>query len=148
MVKLSSVRRRTSTMSVKKSVGEHSRKKLIMPDVARAQARRKQTTLIRSEADIQAAGEMSRGEALKEGILGMADVSLMPDSVVDKLKAMDPKKLDALYQQNDIIFEVYFDYGGIDRGEDGANHVDKAKKLSDANFLLEQYERSFGRIAV
>ena len=136
--------RRTSTMGVKRTVGAHTRKKLIMSDVARSQAARKQTLLINRDADIEAAGDKSRGEALKEGIMGMADVALLPDDVAAKLKAMDPTKLDALYQNNDIIFEVYFDYGGIDKAENGANIVDKGKKLSDAQFLIDQYERTFG----
>lgn len=136
--------RRTSTMGVKRTVGSHTRKKLIMSDVARSQAARKQTLLINRDADIEAAGVRSRGEALKEGIMGMADVALLPDEVAAKLEAMDPTKLDALYQNNDIIFEVYFDYGGIDKGDNGANIVDKGKKLSDAQFLIDQYERTFG----
>ena len=131
-------------MGVKRTVGAHTRKKLIMSDVARSQAARKQTLLINRDADIEAAGVKSRGEALKEGIMGMADVALLPDDVAAKLKAMDPTKLDALYQNNDIIFEVYFDYGGIDKAENGANIVDKGKKLSDAQFLIDQYERTFG----
>ena len=138
--------RRTSTMGVKRTVGSHTRKKLIMSDVARSQAARKQTLLINRDADIEAAGVKSRGEALKEGIMGMADVALLPDEVAAKLEAMDPTKLDALYQNNDIIFEVYFDYGGIDKGDNGANIVDKGKKLSDAQFLIDQYERTFGVI--
>lgn len=140
--------RRTSTMGVKRTVGSHTRKKLIMSDVARSQAARKQTLLINRDADIEAAGVKSRGEALKEGIMGMADVALLPDKVSAKLEAMDPTKLDALYQNNDIIFEVYFDYGGIDKGDNGANIVDKGKKLSDAQFLIDQYERTFGKIAL
>lgn len=131
-------------MGVKRTVGSHTRKKLIMSDVARSQAARKQTLLINRDADIEAAGVKSRGEALKEGIMGMADVALLPDEVAAKLEAMDPTKLDALYQNNDIIFEVYFDYGGIDKGDNGANIVDKGKKLSDAQFLIDQYERTFG----
>lgn len=131
-------------MGVKRTVGSHTRKKLIMSDVARSQAARKQTLLINRDADIEAAGVKSRGEALKEGIMGMADVALLPDELAAKLEAMDPTKLDALYQNNDIIFEVYFDYGGIDKGDNGANIVDKGKKLSDAQFLIDQYERTFG----
>lgn len=133
-------------MGVKRTVGSHTRKKLIMSDVARSQAARKQTLLINRDADIEAAGVKSRGEALKEGIMGMADVALLPDEVAAKLEAMDPTKLDALYQNNDIIFEVYFDYGGIDKGDNGANIVDKGKKLSDAQFLIDQYERTFGAL--
>ena len=147
-MKLSQVRtKRVSTMGVKRTVGAHTRKKLIMADTARSQARRKQTILLERDTDIEASGLASRGDALKEGILGMADVSLMPDSVVDKLKAMDPAKLDALYQNNDIIFEVYFDYGGIEKGDNGANIVNTGKKLSDAEFLIEQYERTFGALS-
>ena len=149
MTKISALsKRRTSTMGVKRTVGSHTRKKLIMSDVARSQAARKQTLLIKRDVDIEASGVSERGEALKEGILGMADVSLLPDDVYAKLNAMDANKLDALYQNNDIIFEVYFDYGGIDKGENGANIVDKGKKLSDAKFLIDQYERTFGKIAI
>ena len=149
MTKISALsKRRTSTMGVKRTIGSHTRKKLIMSDVARSQAARKQTLLIKRDVDIEASGVSERGEALKEGILGMADVSLLPDDVYAKLSAMDANKLDALYQNNDIIFEVSFDYGGLDKGDNGANIVDKGKKLSDAQFLIDQYERTFGKIAL
>ena len=145
MVKISQVKRRVSTMSVRIK-GEKNRKKLILADTAKAQARRKQTLLIKGETELRA-GMTDRGEALKQGILGMADRSLIPDSVYAKLERMDPAKLDALYQNNDIIFEVYFDYGGIEKDE-GAYHVDTTKKLSDTQFLIEQYERIYGPMDV
>lgn len=120
---------------------------LLNPSTAKKVARQRQARLIESDAVIES-GIKSRGEALQAGIEGMLDRAIIPEDIAEKIKAMDPAKLDALYQQNDLIFEVYFDYGGIEKGEDGSYTVDRQKKIRDAQFLVSQYEKTFGKIAV
>jgi len=134
-----------SRMKGASSVGK--RTELVNPSLAKKIARQKQQRLIgRDLGNIEI--DVTRGQALKKGVIGMLDRALIPDEIAAKISKMDPEKLDALYQQNDLIFEVYFDYGGIESGEDGAYHIDRGKKIRDAQFLVSQYEKTFGKIAV
>jgi hypothetical protein len=73
--------------------------------------------------------------------MGMAQKANCSPEAWEKLQNMDPEKLDALYQNNKFVFDVYFNYGNVGVEEDGAmNYVDKN---SDIDFLIETYERSF-----
>ncbi len=86
-------------------------------------------------------GDLIRGENLKSGILGMAAKANVPAEKYAKLKRMDEGYLDSMYQSNQFVFDVYFNYGNVGVEEDGAmNYVDKN---SDIDFLIETYERSF-----
>lgn len=84
--------------------------------------------------------DVTRGQQLKKGIENLA---LASDDITEeqlaKLKKMDPIKLDAMYQRNDLIFEVYFQYSNSENGE-------LSNKSRDADFLIEQYERYYGEI--
>ena len=86
--------------------------------------------------------DIVRGENLKEGIMGMAQKANVDPETWAKLERMDPEKLDALYQNNKFVFDVYFNYGNVGVDEDGA--MDYVDKNSDIDFLVETYERSFG----
>lgn len=84
--------------------------------------------------------DVTRGQQLKKGIENLA---LASDDITEeqlaKIKKMDPIKLDAMYQRNDLIFEVYFQYSNSENGE-------LSNKSRDADFLIEQYERYYGEI--
>lgn len=86
--------------------------------------------------------DMVRGQQLKKGIESLAlasdDIS---EEQLAKIQKMDPAKLDAMYQRNDLIFEVYFQYQKSDEGE-------LSNKSRDADFLIEQYERYYGEIVI
>lgn len=147
-IKKAIARASTGPKSRQKGASSVSKRSVLLnPSTAKKIARQRQTRLIESDAVIES-GVKSRGEALKEGIKGMLDRAIIPEEIADKIKAMDAAKLDALYQQNDLIFEVYFDYGGIEKDEDGTYRVDRQKKIRDAQFLVSQYEKTFGKIAV
>lgn len=83
------------------------------------------------------------GKALKEGIGRMAvKAKLTGDrgqAVYNKLKQMDPNKLQYLYEKSQLIFDVAFSYDGT--GQVGEN------KINDLEFLIESYEKAFGPIA-
>lgn len=86
--------------------------------------------------------DMVRGAQLKKGIVNLASASEdITEEQLAKLQAMDPAKLDAMYQRNDLIFEVYFQYGRPEQGE-------LSNKSRDADFLIEQYEQYYGPIRI
>ena len=130
--------------SRKKVVNESKfgRQELLNANMARASARRKTTRTVNMGGIDVTAVDMVRGENLKEGIMGMAQKANCSPEAWEKLQNMNPEKLDALYQNNKFVFDVYFNYGNVGVEEDGAmNYVDKN---SDIDFLIETYERSFG----
>ena len=86
--------------------------------------------------------DVTRGQQLKKGIISLAAASDdITEEQLAKLEKMDPVKLDAMYQNNDLIFEVYFQYQKTDEGE-------LSNKSRDADFLIEQYERYYGEIVL
>lgn len=133
--------------------GDLSRRKLLSAVAGRSElvnvgkakkiARQKQSRLVES-GRFESIGDMERGASLKDGILGMANRAILPDEIYDKLEKMEPDKLDALYQQNDLIFEVYFDYSGAETTDNGAVIMDTAQKKRDALFLIDLYQKTYG----
>lgn len=82
----------------------------------------------------------SSGTALKQGILGMTvKAGITDQSLYNKLAAMDPSKLQYLYDSDKLIFDVAFSYDPS--GDVGAN------KMNDLKFLVESYEKAFGAMA-
>lgn len=125
-------------------------KRYALEDVARVrktaaqkQQRQRRRGLYEDEPSII---DLKRGHALKNGIESMArkasqyDPSITNDMLA-KLEKMDASKLDQMYQNNELIFEVYFNYG---KNADGS--ADLGSKATDINFLIRQYEQTYGRI--
>ena len=132
------------------TVGGHTRYDLLNPRATRRSASAKQAYLIRQEFD-NSIMDLERGEALKQGVEGMANMVAM-DGVItqeqlEKIQAMDAGNLQVMYDANYLIFEVYFNYGGISESSQypGAKTVDQSK-ASDIQYLIEQYEKTFGAI--
>lgn len=92
-------------------------------------------------------GDAEEGENLLRGVAGMADTirDQLTDEQYYKIMSMEGEKLSALYQNNKMVFEVYYNYGGISKDSSGANVVD-ASKGKEAQFLIDQYEKFFGAI--
>lgn len=117
------------------------RVRLVNPQVARKVAgQRTRRQLERGGYGEGVQIDYKRGSKLKEGIQALADrAEDVTDDQRYKLDQMDPEKLDAMYQQNDLIFEVYFQYN---QSPDGAKMLDS--KNSDVQFLINQYEKVYG----
>ena len=63
-----------------------------------------------------------------------------------KIDAMSNEKLMQLYDENEILFDVYFDYGGVkDTSEGRRGNKETAK---NAQALIDAYEERFGAIGV
>lgn len=149
---------RTATKSSRKTkVANAGRFALQNPRLARKVARQKQGRLIQRDMfdDWVNRSPKGNGESLKKGIMGMADthagLTIEDSELYYKLSNMDPNKLQAMYERNELIFEVAFNYGGassdgaMDQRGFGANEVIPGK-AQELEFLVEQYERAFGPI--
>ena len=124
-----------------KKVGT-KRTALVNPRTARKVASQKTRRLIEKDRVGVVEIDYKRGEKLKEGIEALADrAEDVTDEQRYKLSKMDPSKLDAMYQQNDLIFEVYFQYN---QSPEGAKMLDS--KNSDVQFLIDQYEKMYGAL--
>ena len=124
-----------------KKVGT-KRTALVNPRTARKVASQKTRRLIERDRVGIVEIDYKRGEKLKEGIEALADrAEDVTDEQRYKLSQMDPSKLDAMYQQNDLIFEVYFQYN---QSPEGAKMLDS--KNSDVQFLIDQYEKMYGAL--
>lgn len=92
-------------------------------------------------------GDFWEGEQLRKGIEGMAEVAStqLTDEEMRKLRSMDSENLSALYQNNRFVFEVAFNYGGIEKSGKGAYRVSE-NKGDDMRFLIRQYEQYYGEL--
>lgn len=83
--------------------------------------------------------------AFGKGVRNMAAYSARYDTaLVDKINRMTDENLAQLYQENEIVFEVYFDYGGIQSTEKGM--VSSKQTADNAQYLVDKYEERFGPI--
>lgn len=88
----------------------------------------------------------------KKSVEKMAEYIRQQDpQLYEKIRRMDADKLMQLYEENDIIFEVYFDYGDINTVTDSKGRqkgVSAGKETrTNAEFLVNAYESRFGTIA-
>lgn len=82
-------------------------------------------------------------KAMSEFLTGQgADAELLRQ----KIKAMDDNKLMTLYQENEMVFDVYFDYGGIRQTDKGM--ISNQQTAANARALVEVYEKRFGPIGI
>lgn len=63
-----------------------------------------------------------------------------------KIEAMDNAKLMQLYDENELIFDVYFDYGGVKDTTEGRRGNKETAKNAQA--LIDVYEERFGVIPI
>lgn len=132
-----------------------TRYELLNPARARKSARQRQGRRIKKNAYDSWINPTNpdAGKNLKAGIEGMAVRAGFEDGDITyaKLENMDPDKLYQLYAQNELIFDVAFNYGGADQETDmdtrkGMRVIPGKKK--DLEFLVEQYEKAFGPIVI
>lgn len=124
------------------------RKVLIAPEITKKAARAKTTQIVKGSfktVQMQFAWEGKKGAGLKAGILGMAQTVQTDAGRYAKLERMDERKLAKLYENNDLVFEVFFSYEGINTTEQGV-FINEGAKTDDIDFLIEQYERLYGAL--
>lgn len=82
------------------------------------------------------------GKAVKN----MADLTIAQDPALrDKIQKMDDEKLLQLYRDQEMVFDVYFDYGDV-KTEDGKGVSGGKQTAKNAQTLIDAYESRFGTI--
>lgn len=129
------------------NMGGKTRYALSNLDIARRTAKAKTTVMKRESFRTQRRLEDSygKGGSLHEGMISMAMMVQPSDEIRDKIEAMDPDKLAAMYAGNNTLFEVFFNYESINYVS-GYGYVVDESKQEDLELFVNQYERLFGRI--
>lgn len=145
-------RERISTYHLPLANVPKGRYALANPEVARTEARKKLTRAVNRARGIGVALTRERveteGATLKKGVVAFAQKAGLSSRTVDRLKRMNASELLTLYDENDILFESYFDYEGIEdtMGLGWQLPADvKARKQSQVEEFIAAYETRFGR---
>ena len=124
---------------------------LANPEIAAVESKKALTRAINrskgKNVPINKARISGEGKALKKGVVAFAQRAGMSPQMVRELQSMSEAKLLQLYDENDILFESYFDYGGIEGSvAEGFQlpEVVKEKKRADFQRLIDQYGKRFG----
>ena len=77
----------------------------------------------------------------------MAKLSIGQDpALAQKINQMDDEKLWQMYQDNEMIFDVYFDYGGV--SDTGKGRTGNRLTAANAQALIDSYEARYGSLGV
>lgn len=126
----------------KVAVGGKERFSLENKELAKRTARRRQGSAIPQDKwkdwSNRSGRGLQTGEALKKGIIGMAKRSGVTNAeLFRKLNATDPAKLQEMYDNDSLIFDVAFSYN-----EDGSF----GSKEEDLDYLIDVYEMKYGAL--
>lgn len=82
-----------------------------------------------------------------KSVKNMALLTIEDNPILQKkISKMDDAKLMQLYQDNEMIFDVYFDYGGVKDTSEGRRGNKETSK--NAQSLIDTYEARYGVIPV
>ena len=140
-------RKSAARKSVEIQAGNRTRQILLDAELTRRVAKGQTTKLMKGfYMPGKGSAEYARqADALKSGVIRMAARANMDSDIVAKLNKMEPDKLKYLYDHNQFVFDVYFQYEGINYTGSTYQVIGDAKD-NDARFLIEQYERAFGTV--
>ena len=115
-----------------------SRAQLAYKDLAKAAAAGENTKIQRGIRQASA-GFKTDGKALKDGMIAMADRIGVDQETYDRIANLDENVLASMYDSNDMTFEVFFNYEGIQKTSSGYFVSDEKRK--DVQWFLEQYDK-------
>ena len=133
--------------SVEIQAGGRTRQILLDVDLARRVAKGQTTKMMKGfYMPGKGSAEYARqADALKSGVIGMAARANMDSELVAKLNRIEPDKLKYMYDHNEFVFDVYFQYEGTNYTGSTYQVIGDAKDR-DARFLIEEYERAIGKL--
>ena len=133
--------------SVEIQAGGRTRQILLDVDLARRVAKGQTTKMMKGfYMPGKGSAEYARqADALKSGVIGMAARANMDSEIVAKLNRMEPDKLKYMYDHNEFVFDVYFQYEGINYTGSTYQVIGGAKDRV-ARFPIEEYERACGKL--
>ena len=115
-----------------------SRAQLAYKDLAKAAAAGENTKIQRGIRQASA-GFRTDGAALKEGMIAMADRIGVSQEQYERIANLDENILASMYDSNDMTFEVFFNYEGIQKS--GSTYFVSDEKRKDVDWFLDQYDK-------
>lgn len=115
-----------------------SRAQLAYKDLAKAAASGENTKIQRGIRQMHAGAQVD-GAKLKEGMLAMLDRIGATNEQYAAIYNMDDQLLAQMYNTNDLTFEVFFNYEGIQKTPYGYMVSDEKRK--DIDWMIEQYNK-------
>ena len=115
-----------------------SRAQLAYKDLAKAAAAGENTKIQRGIRQASA-GFKTDGAALKDGMIAMADRIGVSQEQYDRIANLDENILASMYDSNDMTFEVFFNYEGIQK--QGSAYFVTDEKRKDVEWFLDQYDK-------
>ena len=115
-----------------------SRAQLAYKDLTKAAAAGENTKIQRGIRQASA-GFKTDGAALKEGMIAMADRIGVSQEQYDRIANLDENILASMYDSNDMTFEVFFNYEGIQK--QGSAYFVTDEKRKDVEWFLDQYDK-------
>ncbi len=122
-----------------------SRAQLAYKELTKAAAQGENTKIIRGIRQLYSDAKTD-GQALHDSILGMADRVGVTTEQYNKLANMDPEILAQMYNSNDLTFEVFFNYEGINKVN--GTYIVSDEKREDVDWFIREYERIAGPTSV
>ena len=129
--------RNTTKTRVKIAV-QGSRAQLAYKDLTRAAAQGENTKIQRGIRQL-ASGAHTDGQALKDGMLGMLDRIGASTEQYARVNNLDPDVLAGMYESNDLTFEVFFNYEGINKVN--GTYMVSDEKRKDIDWFLQEYDK-------
>ena len=117
-----------------------SRAQLAYKELTKAAAAGENTKIQRGIRQASA-GFATDGKALKEGMIAMADRIGLDQETYDRIANLDENVLASMYDSNDMTFEVFFNYEGIQKMGEGKPYIVTDEKRKDVDWFLDEYEK-------
>ena len=117
-----------------------SRAQLAYKELTKAAAAGENTKIQRGIRQASA-GFKTDGKALKDGMIAMADRIGVDQETYDRIANLDENVLASMYDSNDMTFEVFFNYEGIQKMGEGKPYIVTDEKRKDVEWFLEQYDK-------
>jgi hypothetical protein len=105
----------------------------------RQQARRITTQAVKSGRALTASG--GNVQAFKQGIENMARMKGATNEQMLAIKEMDAEKLDKMWNDNEAVFDLFFDYEGFEDSPLGITR--KYSDYAEIDELIETYAKYF-----
>ena len=115
-----------------------SRAQLAYKELTKAAAAGENTKIQRGIRQASA-GFKTDGKALKDGMIAMADRIGVSQEQYDRIANLDENILASMYDSNDMTFEVFFNYEGIQKTSSGYFVSDEKRK--DVEWFLDEYDK-------
>ena len=115
-----------------------SRAQLAYKDLTKAAASGENTKIMKGIRQASA-GFRTDGKALKDGMIAMADRIGVDQETYDRIANLDENILASMYDSNDMTFEVFFNYEGIQKTSSGYFVSDEKRK--DVEWFLDEYDK-------